>query len=227
MTPTAIVPVQPQAAGTGALEAPPSLEQALAFAQRSKAESTLRGYRSDWREFCAWCEAQRLTPLPATASAVAAYIAACASWLKVGSIERRLNAIAEAHKATGCESPTAAGIVRATLKGIRRTLGTAPAQKAPTLTEDIVAMVASADSGIIGLRDRALMLLGFAGAFRRSELVALDVADLEFNRDGLTATLRRSKTDQEGAGRKVGIPYGASPETCPVRTLQAWSAVPS
>jgi integrase len=83
-------------------------------------------------------------------------------------------------------------------------------------------MVDATDEGLIGLRDRALILLGFAGAFRRAELVALDVTDLQFSRDGLTVTLRRSKTDQEGQGRKIGIPYGANPETCPVRTLQAW-----
>ena len=78
------------------------------------------------------------------------------------------------------------------------------------------------DAGIIGTRDRALMLLGFAGAFRRSELVGLDVEDCSFGKDGLTVSLRRSKTDQDGAGRKIGIPYGSNPETCPVRTVQAW-----
>ena len=83
-------------------------------------------------------------------------------------------------------------------------------------------MVAAADVGLIGARDRALILLGFSGAFRRSELVSLDIADCVFSRDGLTVMLRRSKTDQDGAGRKVGIPYGANPETCPVRILQDW-----
>jgi integrase len=82
--------------------------------------------------------------------------------------------------------------------------------------------VDAADDGLIGCRDRALVLLGFAGAFRRSELVALEVADCVFGREGLTVLLRRSKTDQDGQGRKVGIPYGSNPETCPMRVLQRW-----
>jgi len=126
--------------------------------------------------------------------AVAAYIAECAGRLKVGSVQRRLNAIAEAHKASGYDSPIGAGIVRATLKGIRRTLGTAPSQKVAALTADIRAMVDATDVGLIGARDRALILFGFAGAFRRSELVALDFADLAFSHDGLTVTLQGAAT---------------------------------
>jgi integrase len=201
---------------------PPSLDQAREFASHSKAENTLRGYRADWRDFCAWSESHAVSPLPASPETVAAYIAECAGRLKVGSIQRRLNAIAEAHKATGLDSPTSAGMVRNTLKGIRRTLGTAAKPKAAALTDDIRAMVDAADAGLIGARDRALILLGFAGAFRRSELVGLDLADCAFGKDGLTITLRRSKTDQDGAGRKIGIPYGSNPDTCPVRTTQAW-----
>jgi integrase len=196
--------------------------QVRAYIHASKSASTLRGYQSDWRDFCAWCQARDARPLPAAPESVAAYIAECARHLRPGSIQRRLNAIAEAHKAAGLDSPTHAGIVRNVLKGIRRTLGTAPAQKAPALTDDIRAMVESADPGAIGARDRALILLGFAGAFRRSELVGLDLEDCAFARDGLTITLRRSKTDQEGAGRRIGIPYGSNPDTCPVRTVQAW-----
>jgi integrase len=206
----------------GADIVPPALEKAREFARQSKAENTLRGYRADWRDFCAWCEVHGACPLPATPETVAAYIAQCAGRLKVGTIQRRLNAIAEAHKAVGLDSPTTAGLVRNTLKGIRRTLGTAASQKSPTLTDDIRAMVDAADAGLIGARDRALILLGFAGAFRRSELVGLDNADCAFGKDGLTVALRRSKTDQDGAGRKIGIPYGSNPETCPVRTVQAW-----
>jgi integrase len=200
----------------------PSLDRAREFARQSKAENTLRGYRGDWKDFCGWCGARELCPLPASAETVASYIADCAGRLKVGSIQRRLNAIAEAHKAVGLESPTSAGIVRNTIKGIRRAMGTAAVQKAAALTADIVAMVSATDSGLIGIRDRAMILLGFAGAFRRSELVGLNIEDCEFGKDGLTVTLRRSKTDQDGQGRKIGIPYGSNPETCPVRTAQAW-----
>jgi site-specific recombinase XerD len=208
--------------GTGADIIPPSLAQAREFIRASKAENTLRGYRSDWRDFIAWCEAHAVCPLSASPEVVASYIAECAGRLRVGTIQRRLNAIAEAHKAVGMDSPTSAGMVRNTLKGIRRSLGVAPAQKAPALTDHIRAMVGLADDGLIGLRDRALMLLGFAGAFRRSEVVALDVADLDFGHDGLTVNLRRSKTDQAGEGRKIGIPYGSNPDTCPVRIQQCW-----
>jgi site-specific recombinase XerD len=201
--------------------APPS-EQVRQFIRASKAENTLRGYSADWRDFCGWSEAHSLSPLPATPEAVAAYIAECAGRLKPGTIQRRLNAIAEAHKAAGLDSPTHNALVRNTMKGIRRTLGTAPGQKTATLTDDIRAMVDVTDAGTIGMRDRALILLGFAGAFRRSELVGLDADDCVFSKDGLTVTLRRSKVDQEGVGRKIGIPYGSNPETCPVRTMQAW-----
>jgi len=200
----------------------PSLERAREFARQSKAENTLRGYRGDWKDFCRWCEVRELCPLPASPETVAAYIAECAGHLKVGSIQRRLNAIAEAHKAVGVESPTTAGMVRNTMKGIRRTMGTASVQKAAALTDDIRTMVAVTDAGLIGARDRAMILLGFAGAFRRSELVGLDCEDCAFSKDGLTIALRRSKTDQDGQGRKIGIPYGSNPETCPVRVLQTW-----
>jgi site-specific recombinase XerD len=199
-----------------------SLDQVREYIRASKSDNTLRGYQSDWRAFCAWTEARALIPLPAVPETVAAFIADSAARLKVGSVQRRLNAIAEAHKAVGLDSPTHHATVRNTMKGIRRTKGVAATQKTAALTADIRTMMDAADGGTIGARDRALIVLGFAGAFRRSELVGLNVDDCAFGKDGLTATLRRSKTDQTGAGRKIGIPYGSNPETCPVRTMQTW-----
>jgi site-specific recombinase XerD len=220
MTPAELVRIE------GADVPSPSLDQVREYIRASKADNTVRGYQSDWREFCNWCQSHGVGPLPASAESVAVYIAECASCLKVGSVQRRLNAIAEAHKATGAESPTRSPIVNNTMKGIRRTKGTAPVQKSAALTDDIRAMVDQCDAGLIGARDRALVLLGFASAFRRSELVALDVEECAFGKDGLIITLRRSKTDQTCAGRKIGIPYGANPDTCPVRTVLGWIELP-
>ena len=208
---------------TGAVAIPSVLaEQVRQYIRASKAENTVRGYQSDWREFCAWCELHGVQPLQASPECVSAYIAECASRLKVGSLQRRLNAISEAHKASGLESPTGSALVKNTVKGIRRVKGTASVQKAPTLIDDIRAMIEATETGIIGLRDRALILVGFAGAFRRSELVGLNVQDCAFSKDGLTVTLRRSKTDQTSDRRKIGIPYGSNPDTCPVRVLGNW-----
>jgi integrase len=210
-------------AGKGAAVAPsPAFDQVWEYVRASKSANTVRGYASDWRHFGRWCELNGVSALPASPESVALYIAECADRLKVGSLLRRLNAICEAHKALGLESPTRAALVKNVIKGIRRTKGMAPAQKTPTLIEDIRAMVDATDAGLIGLRDRALILLGFASACRRSELVGLDVADCAFGRDGLTITLRRSKTDQDGLGRKIGIPLGGNAGTCPVRNLQTW-----
>src|SRR4051794_33840447 len=113
-------------------------------------------------------------------------------------------------------SPTHSTTVRNTMKGIRRALGTASGQKSAVLTDDVRATIEVSDTGVIGARDRAMLLLGFAGAFRRSEIVALDVEDCLFGRDGLIIALYRSKTDQEGQGRKLGIPYGSNHRGAPM-----------
>ena len=119
--------------------------------------------------------------MPASPETVASYIAECTVKLKAGSIQRRLNTIAEVHKAVGADSPTVSPMVKNTMKGIRRVMGIAATQKAAALTADIRAMVDATDAGLIGVRDRALILLGFAGAFRRSELVGLNVEDCSFS----------------------------------------------
>lgn len=137
------------------------------------AASTLRCYARDWAHFTAWCGATDFVSLPTESKAVALYIADLAENHKPSTIQRRLSAISHAHQIRGFESPTKNEAVRSVLKGIRRTPGTAPAGKAPLLAADIREMVAGLPDSLLGCRDRALLLLGFAGAFRRSELVGL------------------------------------------------------
>lgn len=207
----------------GAIVRADLVDGARAFAAASKATRTRDAYRGAFGAFVAWCDAQGLCALPAAPDTVALFLTSRAQeGRKVATLEQALAAVAQAHKAAGLDSPRGAAVVREVMRGIRRTLGVAPTQKAPAVASDVRAMVAALPDGLLGQRDRALLLLGFAGAFRRSELVGLDVEDVAFGEDGATVTLRRSKTDQEGEGRKVGIPFGSSPALCPVRALRAW-----
>jgi site-specific recombinase XerD len=191
------------------------------FLEASRASNTVRAYRSDWRHFEGWCQRHGVAALPASETTVALYLADMAGSRKVSTLARRLAAISQAHKAAGAAPPTG-GVAARTMVGIRRSIGTAQAGKSPLKTPEIRRLVATCEDDLLGVRDRALLLIGFAGAFRRSELVALNAEDLEFVSEGIVATIRRSKTDQEGQGRRVAIPYGSSPATCPVRSLRAW-----
>lgn len=197
-------------------------EKAKGYALNSKAANTLRAYRADWRRFTSWCDERQLRALPAAPETVAMFAAELAGAEKASTLQRRMSAIAEAHRAAGFESPTRAGIVQNVLAGVRRAHGSAQEGKAALLTQDILVMVATCDENLAGLRDRALILLGFAGAFRRGELVALQVEDLAFTSNGMVVTVRRSKTDQEGQGTKKGIPFGASERSCPVHAVRKW-----
>ena len=199
-------------------------DQAEAFVRAAKAPSTLRAYRSDWDHFSGWCRQHTLCPLPATPETIALYLTALAATHRPATMTRRLTAISKAHAIAGHPSPATMQqpAVSETLKGIRRTVGTAQTTKAPLLTADVRRMVEALPNTLAGRRDRALLLLGFAGGFRRSELAALDVGDVLPTDDGLVVKLRRSKTDPEGKGREVGIPYGSTPSTCPVRALMTW-----
>jgi site-specific recombinase XerD len=140
------------------------------------------------------------------------------------TIAGRVAALATGHRLAGYSpSPTRDDSVKVTLAGIRRTIGTARQGKLGVTIEELRSLVAVCDpDSLAGLRDRALLVLCFAGAFRRSELVSLDLSDVDQTRDGLRVSLRRSKTDQEGTGTVKGLPYGSNPQTCPVRTLEAW-----
>ena len=199
-------------------------DAASAYASASRAENTKRAYTNDFIMFSTWCEPQGFASMPALPATVALYLTALAiSERKVATIERALVAISQAHKLHGFPSPRKAPEVMEVLQGIRRTLGVAPNQKDPVLVDTLRALVEPMRRDDPGdVRDRALLCLGFASGCRRSELVGLDVGDLSFGDDGLEVTIRRSKTDQEGLGRKVGIPYGGRPRTCPVRAVRDW-----
>ncbi len=198
--------------------------QAKEFAAAAKAGNTLRAYQADWNDFCDWCEAHQFAALPAAPEAVALYLTDRAATLKTSSLARRLTTINRAHQAAGQPSPATMqnAIVSEVWKGIKRKKGTAQRGKKPLLTPDLRRIIAGLPEDLQGVRDRALLLAGFAGGFRRSELAGLRVADLETTPDGLIVRLGRSKTDQEGQGRPVALPYGSDPSTCPVRALQAW-----
>lgn len=198
-------------------------ERVRGYLENARARNTITGYRSSFHQFSNWCDGADLVALPATPETVALYVSSQAGRLRPTTLEHHLAAISKAHKAAGLASPIQDNLLVAeTLKGIKRIHGIAAHQKTPVLVEDLRVMLRLLDDDLQGIRDRALLLIGFAGAFRRSELVALDVADVKFQAEGLLITLRRSKTDQEGSGRQVAIPDGAHAETCPVRALRLW-----
>lgn len=209
---------------------PPALARLVAQAEASfraaRAGSTLRAYAHDWQQFGSWCEQSGFASLPAAPQTVVLYGTDLVKngGRKLNTLARRLAAISQMHQRCGFESPTRSWGVKQFLQGLRREMGIAPARKRPVLVSDLKQMLAELPESLLGKRDRALLLVGFTGAFRRSELVALNAEDLEETAAGLVLTLRRGKTDQEGEGRKIGIPRGADPDTCPAAALQDWRA---
>lgn len=199
------------------------LERAEGYALRAKAPATLRAYATDWRHFTAWCAARGIGSLPAEVRTVAAYLTAHAGRSAVTTLRRRLSSISQVHQAAGWPSPTATAEVRLVWQGIVRAHGRRPARRAePAITETLRALVADLDASRQGHRDRALLLVGFAGFLRRSELVALDVGDLVEVPEGLEVLVRRSQTDQQGVGAVLPVPWGRHAATCPVRAWRAW-----
>ena len=163
-----------------------------------------------------------MVALPATPETVALYLVELAEVAKASTIARRLSSISQAHRAAGHPSPTSSARVQAVSTGIRRVHGAGVDQAAPITVAILRRMLEVAPPGLAGTRDRALLLVGFAGALRRSEIVALEAENLQEVDEGLVVTVAKSKTDQEGAGRPIGIPYGSNLLTCPVRSLDAW-----
>lgn len=198
------------------------VEKAANFVRQSVPENTRRAYTQDWSAFSEWCVTKRVAALPADPRVIAAFIADESHRLRPASIRRRLASIAKMHKVSGHPSPTALEPVPSTMKGIERTYGVAVKAKAPAVLAAVDKMVATFKTDTFdGLRNRALLLVGFAGAFRRSELVALTASDLRWTDEGVVVTVQRSKTDQRGEGKAKAIPFVAD-GLCAATALKAW-----
>jgi len=196
--------------------------QATDYAEQSISPATKRAYATAWRDFEFWCADNDLACLPASEMTIGAYLADRAATLAVSSLNTRLTAIKRAHRLKDHPLNTANPAIRDVFAGIKREKGTAQAVKAPVLVDKLRQAINALPDTMRGHRDKSLLLLGFAAALRRSELVALDVADLEYTDEGLKITLRRRKTDQEGAGTVIAVVYGQHYETCPVSAVASW-----
>ena len=187
------------------------------YMNASSSAATRLAYACDIAAFRKWGG-----QIPSSPTVIARYLAGHATELAYSTLVRRLAAISNAHRARGIESPTRAEMVRATMRGIRRTHRRQPRQAAPIMVGDLRKRVRTA-LGVRGIRDRALLLVGFAGGFRASEIVGLNVEDIEFVNSGALVHLRKSKTDQEGRGRVVALPFGKREQwSCPIRALRNW-----
>jgi site-specific recombinase XerD len=222
--PTAIVVEPSDTASPAHLEGlKPLVDSAVDYMEEALATGTRAAYAKHWTIFERWCAEHGLGCLPATPEIVAMYVASRADcgW-KVATIQLALSAIWDNHDKQSAPSARGNAIIKRTMQGIRRRLGRAQNAKDPLRTDDMRRLLQATSTGLIGARDRALLLLGFAGGFRRSELVALNVADLAFVKEGLRVSIRRSKTDQEGLGMEKAVTYGSDPTSCPVRAVQDW-----
>jgi integrase len=199
-----------------------ALAAAMDFAGQALAPATLRAYRSDWQHFCAWCREAGWPALPAAPETLAAYLATLAAGNARSLLPRRLAALHRAHRLANQDWSGAHPKVRNTLRGIQRNHGKPVQQAAALATQEVRRLVGACDRTPAGQRDRALLLLGFAGALRRSELVAIQHEHVNFTNEGIRLMIPRGKGDQTGEGVRLGIPRGTAPETCPVRALEKW-----
>lgn len=198
--------------------------EAFEFAAQADAPNTQRAYTADWKHFLSWCSKRNRCPLPADPDDLALYLRFCAEklGLKMSTVERRMAAISEAHGRNGHVSPTHEWVIRNTMRRLRRELGSPARGKNPILVADLKKMIRKCPGTLAGARDKAILLTGFSGALRRSDLVNLDVEDISKADEGLVLMIRKGKTDQKREGRKIGIPFGHDPLTCPVRALCEW-----
>jgi len=218
--------MEPAAPAAGPLA--PLIRRAEEIGRHARAANTLRAYAHDWAHFASWCSHMQLTALPAAPETVILYLTGLSATAKISTLARRVATISQAHQAAGLESPTHRSAVRLFLRALRRDKagqGSRSEPKRAILGAELACMVEAIPATLRGKRDRAVLLLGFLGAMRRSELVALDTDDIEFVETGLILHLRRSKTDPEGKGEKRGVPKGREGSgLCAVGALREWLA---
>ena len=199
-----------------------AVAEAVRYAGRALSDNTRRAYATDWHLFSTWCREGGVLALPSSPAVVAGYLATVAPTLGRSGLRRRLAAIAHEHRRAGEPWEPGHPVIRATLRGILATHGK-PVRPAAALTStEVKRLLATCGTELGDLRDRALLLTGFAGALRRSELVAIDREHLRFTNDGMTVAIPRGKGDQEAEGSTIGIPHGQNPLTCPVRAMETW-----
>jgi site-specific recombinase XerD len=219
-----VIPPDGLQAVTPALKA--AIGAAETYARQAHAAETLRAYLHDWHEFQRWCATAGCPSLPADPVSVAGYLASLAPLLSRSALQRRLSAISFYHRLQGCAWSPSHPAIRTTLRGIGRIHGASHRKRpAAALTSvELKRLLAGCGDDLAGRRDRALFLLGFAGALRRSELVGIDHDHVRPTATGLRLLIPSSKTDAEGQGVEIGIPRGKQAATCPVRALNAWFA---
>jgi integrase len=199
-----------------------AVDRARDFAKASNAHATRKAYASDLRDFAAYCQRIGELALPADPAVVGTYLATIAETNSVATIRRRMVAIAQAHKDAGAPNPVAHRDVQKVLAGIVRTKTVAQTRKDALTKDRLEEAVKALRADLKGQRDRALLLLTFACALRRAEAAALDVADLRYDARDLVVTLRRSKTDQEGQGREIAVPFVANSRLCAATHVRTW-----
>ena len=192
----------------------------------SKAQNTLRAYKADYRDFAAFCSKNGFKPMPSEPRIISLYLTNLSKFSKFSTLKRRLASISVVHRLSGHYIDTKHPIITENLMGIKRVKGSYQKAKKPILINELKLIINVIDdddkSEEKRLKNKALILIGFAGAFRRSELVAIDYEDIEFVSEGVKIFVKRSKTDQSGEGMTKGIPYFSNPNYCPVISLKNW-----
>ena len=203
-----------------------SLElETLKNLKSSKANNTLRAYKADFRDFALFCQQNGFSSMPSEPKIVTLYLTHLSKSAKFSTLKRRLASISVIHKLNGHYLDTKHPIITENILGIKRTKGTYQKAKKPLLINDLKIIIKAIDEDKNKnnrVKNKALLLIGFAGGFRRSELVAIDIDDVEFVPEGVKIFVKKSKTDQSGEGMTKGIPYFSSSSYCPVVSLKNW-----